>query len=119
MSRLYRRSRRGRGMSLTAAMLILAALAVVGVVVDLAEHLAVLVPIPAAVVVAFAAGRRYERRRARGRARIEQPTAPTGHEVRQPDPADQLAQLEQLAGRPIEAILATYQRVARYHGGPR
>ena len=111
------RPRRGRGMSLTAAMLILAALAVVGVVVDLAEHLAVLVPIPAAIAVAFAAGRRYERRRPRGRARIEQP--PIGRQVDAPDPADQIAQLEQLAGRPIEAILATYQRVARYHGGPR
>lgn len=115
MSRSYRRSRHSRGMSLAAATLILAVLAVVGVVVDLAEHLAVLVPIPAVAAVAFAAGRRYERRR--GRGRIEQ--APAESQVGAPDPADQLAQLEQLAGRPIEAILATYQRVARYHGGPR
>jgi hypothetical protein len=106
-------------MSLTAAMLILAALAVLGVVVDLAEHLAVLAPIPAAAVVAFAAGRRYERRRPRGRVRIEQAPAPTGDQAGSPDPADQLALLEQLAGRPIDAIIASYQLIQRKYGVPR
>jgi hypothetical protein len=118
MRRTWRRPRRGRGMSLTAAMVILAALALVGVVVDLAEHLAVIAAVIAAAALAFAAGRRYERRQRRTRARLGQAPAPAGSQVSAPDPADQLALLEQLAGRPIDAILATYQRVALYHGGP-
>jgi len=117
MSRLYRRPRRGRGMSLTAAILILGAMAVLGVVVDLAEHLAVLAPIPAAAAVAFAAGRRYERRKSGGRAAAERAPVPTGDQVGSPDPADQLALLEQIAGRPMDAIIASYQLIQQKYGG--
>lgn len=119
MSRRYRRSRHGHWTSLAAAMAVLAAIAIIAAVVDLAEHLAVAGAIIAVAALAFAAGRRYERAKPRGRAPVTPPPAPAAKQAASPDPAGQLEQLEQLAGRPIEAILATYQRVARYHGGPR
>ena len=69
---------------------------------------------------AFWGGRRYERRR-----RVPSQVAPVKRDEpstrplpRIPDPADQMAKLGAASwhGR-VEAIIASYERVARYHHG--
>jgi len=99
-------------MSLWTAALILAALAVVAAAWWLFIHLAVLAGFAVLIGAAFYVGRRHERRR----AAVPQPPAPKARVVTAPNPAaDQIAHLEKLAARPIEAIIASYERVAGYH----
>ena len=124
-----RTRRRGRHeISLVTGLLLLGALFLVGVLADVAEHVALLAAVALPVAAAFWLGRRYERRKARGGTtapRVRQdprkPSAATtasfGAIPAAPHPGDQLAELERLSGRPIEAMLATYRRVASYHHG--
>ena len=90
------------------AFAVLAALALVQGLVDLAGHLALAALVVAPAIGAFYAGRRYERRK---------PQDPPRTNRVGPGPADQVALLEHLAARPIESIIASYERVARYHHG--
>jgi len=124
--RTRRRGRREIG--LVTALLLLGALFLVGVLADVAEHFGLIILAVALGAGGFAAGRRYERRRSPGcttAPRVRQDprkpsaatTAPFGAIPAGPRPADQLAELERLSGRPIEAMLATYRRVACYHHG--
>jgi len=108
-----RTRKRGRkGMSLSTAGLILAALAVVASAWWLLLHVLILAGVAVMVGGTFYVGRRYERRR----AAPSHPAAPKPRAVPAPNPAaDQIAHLEHLAARPIEAIIASYERVAGYH----
>jgi hypothetical protein len=118
MSRTYRRSRRRRrGVSLAAALMVLAVLAVLGAVVEVVEHLAVLGVIAAASIVAFIAGRRYQRYRTRRPVAVNRAEPPTWPLPKAPGVADQVAELERLAGRPIDVIIASYQTIQRRYGG--
>jgi hypothetical protein len=116
------RTRRGgrREISLARGLVLLAALVLGVCLVDVAEHVGLIILAVALGAGGFAAGRRYERGRrglpaaVQGRPAGESQVTAARHDV---EAADQLAELEQLAGRPLEAILATYQRVARYHHG--
>jgi hypothetical protein len=124
-----RRGRHEVGL-VTALVLLIGVLFLVGALADVVDRLGLIILAVALGAGGFAAGRRYERRKARGgttaprvRKDPRKPSAATtasfGALPAAPHPSDQLAELERLSGRPIEAILATYQRVARYHGGPR
>ena len=118
MSRIYRRSRRRRrGVSLTEALVVLAVLAVLGAVVEVAEHLAGLGAAAAASGAAFIAGRRYERYRTRRHVAVNRAEPPTRPLPKAPAVADQVAELERLAGRPSDVIIASYQRIQRRYGG--
>jgi hypothetical protein len=104
-------------MSLTAALVVLAALAVLGAVAEVAEHLAVLAVIAAVSIAAFSAGCRYERCRAQRPAAVNRAEPPTRPLSKVPAVADQVAELERLAGRPIDAIIASYRMIQRRYGG--
>jgi hypothetical protein len=116
-----RTRRRGRReISLVRGLVLLAALVLGVCLVDAAEHLGLIILAVALGAGGFAVGRRYERGRrglpaaVQGRSAGESQVTAARRDV---EAADQLAELERLAGRPLEAILATYQRVARYHHG--
>jgi ABC-type sugar transport system substrate-binding protein len=104
---------------LVSALVLLGALFLVVALAAVAEHVALLAAVALPVAAAFWLGRRYQR--GRGLPAAVQRRAPgetdTGPLAAVPSPADQIAQLEQLAARPIEAIIASYQHVARYHHG--
>ena len=114
--RRYRR-RSVRGINLALIVLLVAFCGFTWVV-WLAAHVAVLGATAAAVACAFWAGRRHEQRTA------YRPATPArgrpADQIRAvPDPADQVALLERTAGRPMDAIIASYQLIQRRYGGPR
>ncbi len=122
------RRTRHREIGLVRGLVLLAALGLVVAALDVAEHFGLLILTVALITGAFCAGRRYERRKPRLSANGARPwrgarntpaatTMPFSVIPAGPDPADQIRQLEQLAGRPMDAILASYRRVARYHRG--
>ena len=107
------RKRGSKGMPLWLALVILAAMAAIGAAWWLMIHLAALAGFAVILSAAFYVGRRYERRRAVG----PQP-APKARVTPAPNPAaDQIAHLEQLAARPISAIIASYETIQRRYGG--
>ena len=92
--------------------LIFGAMAAVGAAWWLMVHVLFLAGFAVILGVVFYAGRRIERRR------VATPQAPASKAPPMVVPnqaADQIAHLEQLAARPIDAIIATYERVAGYH----
>ena len=109
-----RRSSR-RGMPLSVALAILAALFAVAVAAEAVMHLALLAVALGPSAVAFWAGRRYERRQ------VAQPSqiTPVIRDKSASDPAAQVARLEHLASRPMSAIIASYELIQRKYGGPR
>jgi hypothetical protein len=109
---MRRRRRRGRGMPLWAALAVLAVMFAVGVAVDAVEHLALLAVACGPAAVAFWAGRRWERRKSAA-------TGPAPRPVQGPDRAAQVAELERLAARPIEAVIESYKVIQRKYGGSR
>ena len=124
-----RTRRRGRReISLVTGLVLLGALFLVGVLADVAEHVALLAAVALPVAAAFWLGRRYERRKARGGTtapRVRQdprkPSAATtasfGAIPAAPHPGDQLAELERLSGRPIDSIISSYRVIQRKYGG--
>jgi hypothetical protein len=95
------------------------------VVVWLAGHLALLAVVVALGAGGFELGRRVERRRgvrrprvARiSRAALAQAPADTRPLPVAPGAADQLAELEHVTGRPIEAVIESYRLIqSRYSG---
>jgi hypothetical protein len=122
-----RRSRR-RSRHLVRDLGLFAALMSVAAVLDLAEHLGLLLLAVAVGAGAFEAGRRVERHR-RGRARRQPAGRPArvrqakGSADTRPPPvvpaaADQLAELERVTGRPIEAVIESYRLIqSKYRGG--
>jgi hypothetical protein len=124
---MTRRSRRRgrRDIGLLIAVAVLAILVPVTAAAEVAEHLILLAAAAGIFVAAFVAGRRWERRRpgklrrsARAPAVPSQPQTvpPTWPLPAVPAVADQVAELERLAGRPIEAIIASYQVIQRRYG---
>lgn len=109
---MARSRKRGRkGVPLWVALVILAAMALIGAAWWLLAHLLILAGVAVMIGGAFYVGRQYERRRA-----VTPQAAPKARVVPAPNPAaDQIAHLEQLAARPIDAIIASYERVAGYH----
>lgn len=112
---MARSRRRGhKGMPLWVALLILAVMALIGAAWWLLAHLLILAGVAVMVGGAFYVGRQYERHRT-----VTPQSAPKAR-VRVPAPnpaADQITHLEQLAARPIDAIIASYERAAGYHRG--
>jgi hypothetical protein len=104
------RRRRRRGVPLWAALAVFAVMFAFGVAVDAVEHLALLAVACGPAVVAFWAGRRYERRRSAA-------PRPAQAVPRGPDRAAQVAELERLAARPIEAVIESYKVIQRKYGG--
>jgi hypothetical protein len=122
VSRRPRKTRRSSSdvKILIRGVLCLAVLVLAVAALDAAEHLALLAVVVAVAAGGFAPGRRYGRRRARGgitAPRVQQDPRKSSAATTAPFPADQVQLLEQLAGRPFSAILASYERVARYHHG--
>jgi hypothetical protein len=107
-----RRRRRGRGVPLSVALVLLALLAALVAVVDAVEHVALFAAAAGIAAGAFAAGRRWERRRATGKT-----PRGAGRVTPGPDRAGQVAELERLAGRPIEAVIASYRQIQRKYSG--
>ena len=109
---MRRRRRRGRGVPLWAALAVLAVMFAIGVAVDAVEHLALLAVACGPAAAAFWAGHRWERRKS-ATAR------PAPRAARGPDRAAQVAELERLAARPIEAVIESYKVIQRKYGGSR
>lgn len=130
---MTRRTRRRRhDVGLVRGLLLLAMLVLVVGALDMAEHLGLLVLLLVLAAGGFGLGRRYERRRGQAAAvsprarsaaasRKRPPaatTAPLAAIPARPDPADQIATLERVCGRPIEAVIESYRLIqSRYSGG--
>jgi len=122
---MMRRIRRRGEIRLFTAMLAFGVLAVIAATVQTVEHPTLpVVTIAVAVVafwagrrLAFWAGRRYEGRPRRKHIAVKPPEPPTQPLPKVPHLADQVAELERAAGRPIEAIIASYQMIQRKYGG--
>lgn len=109
MTRSRKRGRKGIPLW---PLVILAGLAVAATAFWLAVHLLILAGFVILAGGAFYMGRQYERRRTvRPRPTIQARVVPASNPA-----ADQIAHLEQLAARPIEAIIASYERVQQKYG---
>lgn len=131
MSRRTRRRNRGRPVLVRDLMVLLVLFAVVSVLslaASLARSPVIILAIVAVGAGAFYAGRRYERRsrgklpaavqrRPPGESRADLPERSTRPLPKVPAVADQVAELERLAGRPIDIIIASYQTIQRRYGG--
>ena len=106
MSRRYPRYHRRRHLGIDAALVaVLIGVFLFTWVWSIAVHVGVLAVTVTAVGGACWAGRRWKRRTRK---------APAG---KLPDAAGRVAELEQLAGRPIEAIIAGYRHIQGKYGG--
>jgi hypothetical protein len=117
MRRTYRRSRRPRRRShLMRDLGLFAALMLVAGVLELSEHLGLLLLAVAIGAGAFEAGRRVGRRRGVRRPRVDRTSpADTRPLPAAPAAADQIAALERVCGRPIEAVIASHEHIQRQY----